>query len=127
MDAPDRLCDYRPDPPPSMSVLLVLCSHPDPVAAGALATALVERRLAACVSIVSGARSVYRWEGRIEHAQETLLLIKTTTDRFNDLKERIVAEHPHAVPEVLALDAVAGLDRYLDWVRSETERTGAAG
>ena len=107
-----------------MPVLLVLCSHPDPTAAEALATALVEQRLAACVNVLPGARSVYRWEGKVERAQETLLLIKTTTDRLDALKEHIVMAHPHAVPEVLALDVASGLDRYLDWVRSETEAPG---
>ncbi|MEO7478555.1 MAG: divalent-cation tolerance protein CutA [Lysobacteraceae bacterium] len=108
-----------------MSILLVLCSHPDSVAADALATALVEQRLAACVNILPGARSVYRWEGQIERALETLLLIKTTTDRFDSLKEHLVTAHPHAVPEVLALDVVAGLDRYLEWVRDATALIGA--
>jgi periplasmic divalent cation tolerance protein len=108
-----------------MSVLLVLCSHPDPDAAETLATALVEARLAACVNVLPGARSVYRWHGSIEHALETLLLIKTTSDRLDALKESIVIAHPYAVPEILALTADAGLDRYLDWVRAETRLPGA--
>ena len=123
MGAAARLYDYLCQLL-SMSILLVLCSHPDPAAANALATALVGQRLAACVNILPGAQSVYRWEDQVEHAQETLLLIKTTTDRFDALKEHIVMAHPHAVPEVLALDVVAGLDRYLDWVRDETIPTG---
>ena len=108
-----------------MSALLVLCSHPDPAAAEVLAGALVEKRLAACVNLVPGARSIYRWEGKIEHAQEILLLIKTTTDRFEAVKDHIVSAHPYALPEVIGLDVVAGLDRYLDWVRSETVITGS--
>lgn len=107
-----------------MSVLLVLCSHPDPDAAETLATSLVEARLAACVNVLPGVRSVYRWQGNIEHAQENLLLIKTTSDRLDALKESIVMAHPYAVPEILAFATDAGLDRYLDWVRTETARTG---
>ena len=107
-----------------MSVLLVLCSHPDPVAAEALATALVEQRLAACVNVLPDLRSVYRWEGKIERGREILLLIKTTTDRFDAVKEYLVSVHPQAVPEIVGLDIVAGLDRYLDWVRVETETPG---
>ncbi len=71
-------------------------------------------------------KSVYRWQDRIERAEETLLLIKTTSDRFDALKESIVMAHPHAVPEVLALNVIAGLDRYLDWVRAETTQPGSA-
>ena len=103
-----------------MSVLLVLCACPDAAGAETLAGALVDQRLAACVNVVPGVRSIFRWEGSVERAQETLLLIKTTTDRFDALKESIVSVHPCAVPEVLALDVVAGLGRYLDWVHSET-------
>ena len=117
--APARLCDpFRPRVP--MSALLVLCSHPDPAAAEILAAALVEKRLAACVNLLPGTRSIYRWEGGIEHAQEILLLIKTTTDRFDAVKDHIVSAHPYALPEIIGLDVVAGLDRYLDWVHSET-------
>jgi periplasmic divalent cation tolerance protein len=127
--APDRLGESSPRHPvsiDSMSVLLVLCSHPDPVAVEALATALVEQRLAACVNVLPDMRSVYRWEGQIERAQEILLLIKTTADRFDAVKGFIVSVHPYAVPEVIALDVAAGLDRYLDWVRSETVPAGTS-
>ncbi len=110
-----------------MSVLLILCTHPDPAAAEALAATLVERRLAACVNVLSGLRSVYRWRGRIENAQEVLLLIKTTAERFTELKDALVSLHPYSLPEVLAFESRDGLDRYLDWVRTETAETGAAG
>jgi len=109
-----------------MPVLLVLCSHPDPVAAEALAATLVEERLAACVNVLPGMRSVYRWQGKIERAQEILLLIKTTTDRFDAVKEHIVTVHPYAVPEIIGANVVAGLDRYLDWVRDETAPAGTS-
>ena len=123
-DAPASLCD--PMPAVVMSVLLILCTCPHATEAEALAELLVEKRLAACVSVVPGMWSTYRWEGRIERAQELLLLIKTTADRFDAVKDCIVSSHPHAVPEVLALDVFAGLDRYLDWVRAETVSPGGA-
>ena len=107
-----------------MPVLLVLCTHPDPAAAESLATVLVERRLAACVNILPGLRSVYRWQGRIERASEVLLLIKTTAEHFVELKEAIVTLHPYSLPEVLAFESRDGLDRYLDWVRAETSTAG---
>ncbi|HTD28629.1 MAG TPA: divalent-cation tolerance protein CutA [Xanthomonadaceae bacterium] len=107
-----------------MSILLVLCTCPDADGAQALAASLVEQRLAACVNVLPNVRSIYRWEGKLDHAQELLLLIKTTADRFDDLKEHIVSMHPYAVPEILGLDVVAGLAPYLDWVAAETSRPG---
>ena len=94
------------------------------VAAEALASALVEQRLAACVNVLPDLRSVYRWEERIERTREVLLSVKTTNDRFDAVKEYIVSVHPYAVPEIIGLDIVAGLDRYLEWVRTETEAPG---
>jgi periplasmic divalent cation tolerance protein len=107
-----------------MSVLLVLCTHPDPAAAETLAATLVERRLAACVNVLPGLRSVYRWQRRVENSQEALLLIKTTAERFAELKDAIVSLHPYSLPEVLAFESRDGLDRYLDWVRAETSDSG---
>jgi periplasmic divalent cation tolerance protein len=103
-----------------MSVLLVLCTCPDPASADAIATSLVEQRLAACVSALPGLRSVYRWQGQIHREDEILLLIKTTDAQFDAMKIHIVMAHPNALPEILAFAAVAGLDRYLDWVHAET-------
>jgi len=108
-----------------MSVLLVLCTCPDVAWAESLAGSLVEQRLAACVNVLPDVRSTYRWEGSVERTQELLLLIKTTADRFDAVKEHIVFVHPYALPEVLAVNVAAGLDRYLDWVRSETTLPGA--
>ena len=106
-----------------MSALLVLCTCPDPVSADAIAQALVECRLAACVSALPGLRSTYHWEGQIRRDQETLLLIKTTAAHFEALKDQLVKAHPAALPEILAFDAVAGLDRYLHWLHAETTHT----
>jgi periplasmic divalent cation tolerance protein len=106
-----------------MSVLLVLCSCPDPASADAIAVSVVESRLAACVSVLPGMRSVYRWEGAIHHDDEVLLLIKTTNLQFDALKVQLVMSHPSALPEILAFEASAGLDRYLDWVHAETTLT----
>lgn len=103
-----------------MSVLLVLCTCPDPASAAAIAQAAVEHHFAACVNVLPGVRSVYRWEGEIRCDEETLLLIKTTTAQLDALKDQIVKMHPHTLPEILAFEAVAGLDRYLDWVQAET-------
>lgn len=103
-----------------MSVLLCLCSCPDDASATRIADALVGERLAACVSIVPGVRSVYRWHGKVERAGEMLLLVKTSAARADTLRERIVALHPHELPEVIMVETNGGLPAYLDWVAAET-------
>lgn len=104
-------------------MLLCLCSCPDDASATRIADALVDERLAACVSILPGVRSVYRWQGRIEHAGEMLLLVKTSAGRADTLRERIVALHPYELPEVIMVEADGGLPAYLDWVATETALT----
>ncbi len=107
-----------------MTVLLCLCTVPDVATARAVAHALVEERLAACVSLLPGVQSVYRWQGRIEHSEEVQLLVKTTHHCLPDLQRRIVAIHPNALPELIAVEAAGGLPAYLDWVASETRTDG---
>lgn len=89
-------------------------------AAPALANALIESSLAACVTLLPGVRSVYRWQGKVHSDEEALLLAKTRTDRVGALCERVVADHPHEVPEVIAVEVAQGHAPYLDWVASET-------
>lgn len=103
-----------------MTVLLCLCTVPDIATARRLADALVEERLAACVSLLPGLVSVYRWQGRVEHADEVQLLIKTTRTCLPALQDRIVALDPHELPELVAVEAAGGLPAYLAWVVSET-------
>ncbi len=85
-----------------------------------LARRLVDERLAACVNRIPGLRSVYRWRGELHEDAEVLLLIKTTRERFAALKSRLPQLHPYDVPELVAFDAVDGLDAYLGWVAAET-------
>lgn len=103
-----------------MPVLLVHCTCPDDASAARLAEALVEERLAACVSRLPGLRSTYRWQGAIEQADEVLLLIKTTADRMDALVARVRALHPYELPELVAVEAHAGLAPYLQWVAEQT-------
>jgi periplasmic divalent cation tolerance protein len=100
-------------------VRVVLVTAP-PAAARRLARALVGRRVAACVNVVPGVRSTYRWKGRVEEAGESLLVIKTAGDRVGALLEAVRGLHPYECPEGIALPVVAGLPDYLRWVRSET-------
>lgn len=109
-----------------MTSLIVLTTLPDRDSAAALAAHLVERRLAACVSIQAPCRSVYRWQGAVEQADEVPLMIKTAADRYEELATAIRERHPYAVPELIALPVVAGDAAYLDWIVAET-RPPAAG
>lgn len=106
--------------PPAVTVLICLCTTPDLASARAIADALVGERLAACVSMLPGVASVYRWQGRVEHADEVQLLVKTTRASLPALQARIVALHPHELPEVIAVEAAGGLPAYLDWIAAET-------
>lgn len=103
-----------------MTVRLVFCTCPDAASAERIADALVGEHLAACVNLLPGVTSVYRWQGRLERAGEVLLLIKTTADRLGALSARLAELHPYELPEVLAVEAGAGLPAYLDWVVAQT-------
>jgi periplasmic divalent cation tolerance protein len=99
--------------------VVVLSTSPADAAPG-LATLLVEKRLAACVNIIPGIESVYRWKGRVESAREHLLVIKTTASRVESLSRALAAAHPYAVPEVIAVPVTHGHLPYLEWVAAET-------
>lgn len=105
---------------PAAPVHLLLCTCPDAASAATIARALVEERLAACVTRLPGAVSVYRWQGRLEQAEEQQLLVKTAHRPLQAVIGRLRQLHPHAVPEILALPLEAGLPAYLDWVRAAT-------
>jgi periplasmic divalent cation tolerance protein len=81
-----------------------------------IARSLVERGHAACVNIVPGIESVYRWQGKIESSQEWLLLIKTTAARFEDVKRTIRELHSYDVPECIAISIIDGSAAYLNWI-----------
>ncbi len=100
--------------------LLVLTTLPNRDAALSLAHAIVERRLAACVNVLAGCTSVYRWKGAVEEASEVPVLIKTRAARYAELEAAILALHPYELPEIIAVPAVLGLAGYLEWVAEET-------
>lgn len=103
-----------------MTLLVCHCTCPDADSAARLAETLVAERLAACVNVLPGVRSVYRWQDAIERSDEVLLLIKTSGDRLAALTRRIVELHPNELPEVVAVEAVGGHLPYLDWVAAAT-------
>ncbi len=90
--------------------------------AGKVARGLVEARLAACVNVVTGVRSVYRWKGAVEDAPEWLLIIKSRRDLFEPLKAELQRLHSYEVPEVVAVPIVEGSPNYLDWLDAELMR-----
>jgi periplasmic divalent cation tolerance protein len=106
--------------------LLVLTNCPDDDVAERIARTLVETGLAACVNRLAPAASVYRWQGAIERATETPLLIKTTRVRYPEVEQAILALHPYQVPEIVALAIDGGFAPYLRWIGDETRPPLAA-
>ncbi len=101
-------------------ILLVFTNAPDEATARALARTLVAERLAACVNILAPCRSVYRWQGALEEAEEVPMLIKTSAASYLALEAAIRAGHPYELPEIVALPLSKGLPDYLAWVLAET-------
>ena len=100
--------------------ILILSTVPDAETAERIASVLVEAKLAACVNILPAVRSVYRWRGAVEKAEENQLLIKTTAARYREVEEAIRAHHPYEVPEIIVLPVTGGLPAYLRWLTDET-------
>jgi periplasmic divalent cation tolerance protein len=104
--------------------IVVLCTCASLEEAQRVARALVEKRLAACVNMMPGVRSVYRWkdadgQDAIEDEEEVLLFIKTSRALMEDLRGEIERLHSYQVPEVIALQVVDGSERYLAWMNRE--------
>lgn len=102
------------------AVRVVLSTHPDRGGAVALGRTLVEERLAACVNVVPGATSVYRWEGKLCEDVESLMVVKTSDAKADALMARIKALHPYVNPELVVLPVGGGSEAYLKWVLEET-------
>jgi periplasmic divalent cation tolerance protein len=103
---------------------LVLSTAASPEEGLGLGRRLVEERLAACVSVLPGARSVYVWEGAVQEAAEALVMIKTRRDHYPALARRIQELHSYAVPEIIALPIESGAQPYTDWVRQSVAPGG---
>lgn len=95
---------------------LVFCTCPDRETGLTIASALVEKRLAACANLVPGLTSVYHWQGEIQQDEEVLLLIKTPAGRFEALREAVLELHPYELPEIIAVPISEGLPAYLNWI-----------
>jgi len=99
--------------------LLVLITAGSEIEAEDIATALVAERLAACVNVVPGIASIYRWQGEVQRDQEWLLVVKSRRDVLDDLVQRVRELHSYDLPETIALPLVGGSAPYLDWLVGE--------
>lgn len=109
------------------NVVVILVTAPDETVAAQIGRQLLEERLVACANIVPGLKSIYRWEGAVEEADEVLVLLKAREADVKRVATRVQELHPYSVPEVVATRVVDGLSDYLTWVHAETERSDAGG
>ena len=101
--------------------LLIYCTCPDQALAERIAEALVADRLAACVNIVPGITSIYRWQGEVQHDSELLLLIKTHSECYPALEARIRELHSYELPEIIAVPIQRGSESYLAWLDASVD------
>ncbi len=99
-----------------MNLIVVLITAPTPEKGAEIATTLVNEKLAACVNIVPGIRSIYRWEGKVQDDSEVLLLVKSTKDALTALKKRALEIHPYTTPEFVVINPTEVSDAYGRWV-----------
>ncbi len=102
-------------------VVVVFATFPSPEKATEVARILVTEGLAACANLVPPVRSIYRWDGKVEEADEILAILKTTRERFDAMKDRLVELHSYDVPEVIGIPTVGGHAPYLAWVVDSTK------
>ncbi|MEC4686126.1 MAG: divalent-cation tolerance protein CutA [Nitrospirota bacterium] len=105
-----------------MEYSVVFITAPDEEEAARIARTIVEERLAGCVNIVKGIRSIYSWEGKIEDEHEVLMIVKTKRALFTVLEKRVKELHSYSVPEIISLPLVEGSEDYLKWLDNELIR-----
>ena len=103
-----------------MAAIVVIVTAPNEDEAAKIGRALVDERLAACANIVPKIRSIYRWEGKVQDEPEAIMLIKSTTERFEEIVIRVKELHTYSVPEIIALPIGAGASDYLTWIEEST-------
>ena len=111
----------------SVDTILIFTNLPDRESALQLARALIEARCAACVNVLGGCTSVYRWQGATETAEEVPVLIKTRASSYAAVERAIRERHPYELPEIIAVRVSKGLPAYLDWVAAETLPSASTG
>jgi periplasmic divalent cation tolerance protein len=108
---------------PHTDALVVLTTVASDEEAVKLVRALLERRLIACGTLLPGARSLYRWQGKLADEHEVVVMLKTRSARLDAVRAAFDELHPYKVPELLAIPVTGGLERYLGWINSETSLT----
>lgn len=102
-----------------MEIIVIITNFPDKASALKAAQKLIEDQAAACVNILAEATSVYRWQGKIETANEIPLFIKTLAEHYGRVEKIIKTLHPYELPEIIAVPVKTGLPAYLQWVADE--------
>lgn len=105
----------------AMEPILVITHFPDKQGAVALVETLLDQHLAACVNVLSACTSMYRWQGKIESAEEIPVLIKTQRQHYERVEQLIKMMHPYELPEVIMVPIMGGLPAYLQWIAAETQ------
>lgn len=103
-----------------MSAVIVLTNAPDRAVAEQIARALVEEKLAACVNILGACTSMYRWEGKLETADEVPVMIKTRAEIYAEVESAIKRLHPYELPEIVAVPVAQGSAEFLEWINAAT-------
>jgi periplasmic divalent cation tolerance protein len=98
--------------------IVTLCTCPDRKTAEKIARLLVDGALAACVNILPNVMSIYSWDGKVESAEEHLLIIKSSTQNYQDIETVIISHHPYELPEIIAVPVELGLPEYINWINS---------
>ncbi|HYD17826.1 MAG TPA: divalent-cation tolerance protein CutA [Patescibacteria group bacterium] len=104
-----------------MTAIFIYVTAPSEIEAKAIADAVVQDRLAACANMIPGIKSIYHWKGKIEEAQETVIIFKTRASLFQAVEARVKELHKFATPCIVALPVVTGSAAYLDWIMDETK------
>ena len=97
---------------------LVFSNFPDRDSAARIARTLVEEGLAACVNLLPGVESYFRWQGTLQHENEITLMAKIAAHQYTAVEQRLRALHPYELPEIIAVPIAGGLSEYLDWIRA---------
>lgn len=105
------------------SYIIVFCTVPDEKSARLISRTIVQEKLAACSSTIPGTESVYTWQNVVQQEQELLLIIKTRSDLFDKLQEKILQTHPYEVPEIIAFPIIKGNSEYLKWIDENVKKS----
>lgn len=105
-----------------MSYIIILITCPNIKEANNLASLLVSNKLAACVNVIPKIQSIFHWQGKIDRAQEILLLVKTKQGLFNKIARLVRKHHSYDTPEIIALPIIKGNKKYLDWIKKSTQK-----